>query len=287
MVSMDDNRKVIIVGGGVGGCCAALFLHKVGLHPVLYEAYPLLKQSIITGSGVNLAANGLSTLALVSRACADDIYARSHKCAHFEMRDADGTVLGNFPAGSEDPKQGRPYGGIMVRRWDIHDALLKELDRVGVRVVYDKRLVALDERADLVTVTFADGSSDAAPLVIGADGIHSVVRSHILPAALPKYTGLVGCSGFLPKSSFPQSLEESLFPNNTPVIARKGGIMTSGALGFFGLAPVDEISRDEGGQWLWWANFEAPERTRDEWERFSQEEVRKELQRRNGSLYVS
>ncbi|TDL16633.1 FAD/NAD(P)-binding domain-containing protein [Rickenella mellea] len=270
--------KVIVVGAGIGGCSAALFLDKIGLDVKLYEAYPSSRDSVL-GGGIGLASNGTSTLVLVSRELADDIYSRGHKAAYYEMRDCDGAILGNFAAGRE----GRygDYGTVLIRRWDVHDAILREIDRKGLSIAYRKRVVAIEEHKDHVSVSFDDGTTDEADLIVGADGIHSVVRRYVAPSAKEKFSGLVGVGGFIDTKAFDSALVEQLFPSSTPALSSKGAIMTFGPLGFFGLAPNNDKPRDNGGSWMWWSTFEAPERDRDEWRKFNHEESIKELLRRH------
>jgi 2-polyprenyl-6-methoxyphenol hydroxylase-like FAD-dependent oxidoreductase len=70
----------------------------------------------------------------------------------------------------------------------IHEGVLA----AGIAIEYGKRLVAVEDGPDSVTAKFEDGSTATADVLIGADGIHSVVRTLIDPAAPgPQYTGLM------------------------------------------------------------------------------------------------
>ena len=196
---MSGKLKVIIVGGGIGGCSAALFLDKVGIRATMYESHSSTRSPNV-GSALGFGSNGLTTLSLISKQLADDIYSRGHKSAYFELRDSDGSIIGKFPAGREKASKGRNYGSIMIKRWDIHEALSEELQRRGIPIVYEKKVKNVEETANGILVNFVDGTTDTADLVIGADGIHSVVRKSIFPDCNPVYTGIVGSGSFLPKS---------------------------------------------------------------------------------------
>src|SRR5205807_2443651 len=72
----------------------------------------------------------------------------------------------------------------------------------NVELFFDKRLVRIEDRADQgVVAHFADGSSAEGDFLIGADGVHSVVRTHVVPdGPKPFDTGLIGFGGFVPRS---------------------------------------------------------------------------------------
>lgn len=285
---MSQTLKVVIIGGGVAGCSAAIFLHellpKVSIE--IYEAYATAPESSV-GGGLGLASNGLCTLALVAPDAADDIYARSKKCAYYEMHAASsrsGSVLGRFPAGGEKP--GRKYGTVLTRRWTIHDALLNAMQRRGLNVVYGRRAVEIIENDKRVEVVFEDGTAAWADLLIGADGIHSIVRRVVAPSAASVFSGLIGLGGFVPRTKLDRALDEEMFPLCPGQAEQKGAIMVLGPLGFFGIALVDELSREQGGELMWWSTFETEEKTREEWKKISAEDMKSELLKRHGNWSV-
>jgi 2-polyprenyl-6-methoxyphenol hydroxylase-like FAD-dependent oxidoreductase len=86
--------------------------------------------------------------------------------------------------------------GYVVRRPDLLAALSDSL--APGMVLTGKRLTAL-HRGDTVTLAFADGTSAQADLVIGADGLHSVVRREVVNDPAPRYSGETcwrGITGF-------------------------------------------------------------------------------------------
>src|ERR1700761_1235135 len=219
--------KVIITGAGVGGCSVALFLKRIEIDVSIYEAYPS-SGAVHSGAGLGLAPNGLNTLALYSEEVAAAIYARGHKAAFFELRDADGTILGKMGSGRPD-RYGK-FGLVLVRRWDVHEVLLREMEARGITVQYNMRAVKAEENTTSARVIFENGLVEEADLVIGADGIHSKVREAVSPSAKPIYTGLVGVGGFVPEKALEPGLRDKFFPK-TELHAQKGSIMTFGPLG--------------------------------------------------------
>src|SRR5258708_744820 len=81
-------------------------------------------------------------------------------------------------------------------------ALIHKAWCANVALHFEKRLAAIEDRADQpVRVHFTDGTSAEGDFVIGADGVHSVVRSHVVPdGPKPFDTGLVGFGGFVPRA---------------------------------------------------------------------------------------
>lgn len=221
--------KVVIVGGGVAGCSAALFLKKLSsslssadphstLSPItsitIYEKYSS-PPAISTGAGLGLGANGLLTLALYDEEVARRVYERGHPAGVWEMRDWDGVKLGEFPAGREGLYG--PFGSAFLRRWDVHDVLLKEVEEKGIEIRYGKQVASLDEIPDSdspsspsghVRITFTDGSTELADLVIGADGARSKVREYVAPEAKIVYTGNVGLGGFVKRDQISEEVME-------------------------------------------------------------------------------
>ncbi len=67
---------------------------------------------------------------------------------------------------------------------------------------FDKRLAHIEDRADRPIVAhFTDGSSAEGDFLIGADGVHSAVRQHVVPdGPRPFDTGLLGFGGFMPRA---------------------------------------------------------------------------------------
>jgi len=86
---------------------------------------------------------------------------------------------------------GAPY--LCMHRADLHNALAAAVPEEIIHL--DKKLVGLEQRAGQVTLAFADGTSARADAVIGADGVHSVVRELILGPDAPIHKGRIAYRG--------------------------------------------------------------------------------------------
>jgi len=122
-------------------------------------------------------------------------------------------------------------GGLQIAPNGMH---------VLVELAFEKRLVRIEDRADQPVVAhFADGSSAEGDFLIGADGVHSAVRAHVIPdGPTPFDTGLIGFGGFLPRSLI----------ENTSIGQRVE--TTFGQSGFFGYG---FCSSDPDDGVMWWS----------------------------------
>ena len=91
---------------------------------------------------------------------------------------------------------------VNMCRATLNEALINKAWCENVELRFEKRLVAIEDRADKPVVAhFADGSIAEGDFVIGADGVHSAVRAHVIPdGPKPFDTGLIGFGGFVPRS---------------------------------------------------------------------------------------
>jgi 6-hydroxynicotinate 3-monooxygenase len=99
-----------------------------------------------------------------------------------------GDILAQIPLGDYAVSH---YGAsyLTVHRGDFH-ALMTAALPPGI-LEFNKRLSKVDDLGDKVQLSFADGSVEEADIVIGADGVNSRLREHLLGVEPPKYTGLI------------------------------------------------------------------------------------------------
>lgn len=183
--------KAIIVGGGIGGLTAALMLHERGIAVEIYEQADAIRE---LGVGINTlpqAIEELAGLGLLDRL--DAIAIRTNELLY----------LNRF--GQEVWREPRGIGaGHTVPQFSIHRGRLQAtileavLDRLGAGAVHTGcRLGAYEQDATGVTAQFFDRAgakvaSARGDVLIGADGIHSYVRSRMAPdEGPPKWNGLM------------------------------------------------------------------------------------------------
>ena len=184
---MASVHRVLIVGGGIAGMSLAIALARKGIASEIVEADPDWR---IYGAGITITGPTLRTfdaLGLLDRIVAEGFcYDITRIC------DADGRVIipsrvTGRPLGERIPNG----GGIM--RPALHKILSEATRACGARVRLGVTIAAIGQNRQGVSATLTDGSECAADLVIGADGIHSGVRTMLFPdAPVPALTGQ-GC----------------------------------------------------------------------------------------------
>ena len=187
-------RKALIIGAGIAGPVAALFLKRAGIDAALYEAWPC---STGIGGGLQIAPNGMHVLAALG--LADEMVRRGSIAESFDFYSRNGGKLGSINRNMRE-RFGQP--AVNMPRATLNEVLVDEACRAGVELHFERRLARIEDRADRSIVAhFTDGSSAEGDFLIGADGVHSAVRRHVLPnGPRPFDTGLVGFGGFVPRS---------------------------------------------------------------------------------------
>ena len=187
----DRNVKTIIAGGGIGGLAAALMLHARGISAEIYEAAPEIRELGVGINALPLAIEELAEIGLLGSL--DAVAIRTNHLFY----------LNRF--GQEVWQEPRGLGaGHAVPQFSIHRGRLQSvllqgvLDRLGPHAVRtDRRLCGFVQDATGVVARFADGSgrevaSAAGDVLVGADGVHSHVRSRLYPdEGAPRWTGLL------------------------------------------------------------------------------------------------
>ena len=187
-------RKALIIGGGIAGPVTGIFLKKAGIDAQVFEAWPY---STGIGGGLQIAPNGMHVLAEIG--LADEMIRRGSIAESFDFYSQSGMRLGSLNRNMER-RFGQP--AVNMCRAALNEVLVNKAWCSNVELAFEKRLVAIEDRADQPVVAhFADGSSAEGDFLIGADGVHSAVRAHVIPdGPKPFDTGLIGFGGFVPRS---------------------------------------------------------------------------------------
>ncbi len=176
-------RNTLVVGGGIAGMSLAVSLRKIGVAVDLVEIDPEWK---VYGAGITLTAPSLR--AFEELGVAERIAAEGNVTHSLKVCDANGLALSVMPMrGLTGP--GSPGNGGILRPV-LHSILSDAVRAEGANV----RLgVTVETVATDGNVTLTDGSHGTYDFVIGADGLHSQVRTLVFPdAPEPRMTGQ-GC----------------------------------------------------------------------------------------------
>jgi salicylate hydroxylase len=206
---MAASDKVAIVGAGIGGLCAALALLQRGIDVEVHEQASELKE---LGAGVQIGPNG--TRVLHALGLKDALAAVAAVPAGKEIRLWNtGQTWKLFDLGASSVERyGHPY--ITVHRGDLHAALADAVRRVKPDAIrLGRKCIAIAPSAAAVEIRFADGGPVSAPIVVGADGVHSAVRASLFGADAPVFTGILAWRGLIPAEQLPASIARDVGTN--------------------------------------------------------------------------
>jgi 2-polyprenyl-6-methoxyphenol hydroxylase-like FAD-dependent oxidoreductase len=179
------TRTALIVGAGIGGLSAGLALRQAGWNIRIFERASSPRE---LGFGLGLAPNAIAALRKLG--IADVVLARGFEPRRAELRRLDGSVLkrAELPPGA----LGGPM--ILTLRPALHGALL---EAVGVdAITLENDVTGFTVKGNGVTLQTAGGRAAEGDLLIGADGVGSVVRRALHPAEPPpRSSGLVAVRG--------------------------------------------------------------------------------------------
>jgi len=196
-----SNLKVLIVGGGVGGLTAALCLARLGSKVSIFEQSPVLGE---VGAGLQLSPNSTRVLHDLGLERALLRSAFLPKGTQFKQWD-NGKVIGESMLGaSAVARYGYPY--YHMHRQDFLNVLVHAVEEnsnislhTGLQVL---GFTQNDQGANLIT---ADATYQG-DLLIGADGIHSVIRAGLWGEAKPRFTGNIAWRALVPAKRLPADL---------------------------------------------------------------------------------
>ncbi|MEM8611197.1 MAG: FAD-dependent urate hydroxylase HpxO [Cyanobacteria bacterium P01_H01_bin.105] len=188
-----EKLKVIVVGAGMGGLTTALAMRQAGYDVEVYDRVSVLRPA---GAGISLWSNGvkvLNRLGLGSEIAR--IGGPMEQMAYYEGKTGD--LLTRFSLSPLIDQVGQsPYP---VARTDLQQMLLTAFGADQVQL--NKRCVAIEQTPDGATAIFEDGHRATGDVVVGADGTHSIIRTHVLGQPTERrYVGYVNWNGLVPVS---------------------------------------------------------------------------------------
>ncbi|HTU04159.1 MAG TPA: FAD-dependent monooxygenase, partial [Trebonia sp.] len=185
--------RVAIIGGGIGGLTAANALSRAGVEVAVYEAAAELKE---IGAGVALHANAMRVLRAIG------VEEGVRKVAgRSEWAVTRNGKTGRVISKTSRKQQAAAFGlqSATVHRADLLDVLADALP-AGI-VTLGKRCAEVQPDGSTAVARFTDGSEIEADVIVGADGIHSAVRTSLFGPDAPRFTGKICYRSVIPTAA--------------------------------------------------------------------------------------
>jgi len=183
--------SIAVIGAGIGGLTAALALRRAGFEVAVYEQAPELTE---VGGGINMAPNATRVLRSFGLTAGLDREGVRPATTH-QRRWQDGRTLQRAPL---NPLCEELYGAphMTLHRADLLAVIASAFPAEHIHLGH--RLVALADKGDGVEAWFENGARITADVLVGADGIHSAVRTALFGEEAPRFTGCVAYRGLVP-----------------------------------------------------------------------------------------
>jgi len=185
-----QDLKAIVIGAGIGGLTAGIALKQAGYEVEIYERTLKLRPA---GAGISLWSNGVKVLNQLG--LGKEIAAIGGEMNRMEYRSHQDEPLNKVDLQPLFAKVGqRPYP---VARTDLQQMLLDAFGEDQVQL--GMKCVAVEQDEDSATAIFEDGTRATGDMIVGADGIRSIIREYVLGETLkPRYADYVNWNGLVP-----------------------------------------------------------------------------------------
>jgi salicylate hydroxylase len=186
-----STLNIGIIGAGIGGLAAAIALRQAGHQVLVFEQ---AKQIFRVGADINLTPNAVRAIDGLGIGAATRLHAA--RPSHRISRTWDsGEETSRLEMGdAAEQKYGAPQ--LTIHRADLLAAMADAFP--ADQVQFNKRLQSCASQGAGVALRFTDGSASQHDVLIGADGIHSVVRSALFGEEKPRFTGVVAFRAVVP-----------------------------------------------------------------------------------------
>ncbi|SHN83694.1 FAD-dependent monooxygenase [Bradyrhizobium erythrophlei] len=197
---MAASRTIVVAGAGIGGLTASLALARQGFRVILLEKAERLEEA---GAGLQLSPN--ASRVLIDLGLQTGLAGAVTPEAICLMSAASGGEITRLPL-DQTAQSGAPYW--VIHRADLQAALREQVQNCSdIELRLGCQFEDVSSHAKGLTVIQRSGATrreELALALIGADGIWSAVRHHLLPDLQPRFSGLIAWRGTLDTTQLPR-----------------------------------------------------------------------------------
>ena len=198
---MAASRTIIVAGAGIGGLTASLALAKQGFRVILLEKAERLEEA---GAGLQLSPN--ASRVLIDLGLGPQLAGAVTPEAICLMSATGGSEIARLPLDHQMAQSAAPYW--VIHRADLQTALLEAVQNCSdIELRLGCQFEDVSPHAKGLTVIQRSGAlrrEELAVALIGADGIWSSVRHHLVPDLQPRFSGLIAWRGTLDTTQLPR-----------------------------------------------------------------------------------
>lgn len=249
--SGSQETGVAIVGAGIAGLTLALQLDSVGIASTVFEAAPAVEP---LGVGINILPHASRVLCLLG--LESPLLEKSIATANSVFYNRFGQLIYSEPLGRAG---GYEFPQFSIHRGDLQEVLLKAAIERRIPVELGHKVTSVDQDQKIATLHFDQQSAEVpdrtASVVVGCDGIHSVLRKQLHPAeGDPRYSGVNMWRGV---TIWPKILDGASMI--------RAGWLTTGKMVIY---PIRDSVDEQGRQLInWVAELETERYRRRDWSR--------------------
>ncbi len=189
---MLQGQEITISGAGIGGLAAAVALARRGAKVRVLEQADAISE---VGAGLQISPNGVVVLDALG--LGDVARGRSIRSSSIILRDG---LTGRGVVGLDLKTLVPDQSFLLFHRADLQGLLADAAREAGVSIETGRRVVEVEPGAVSTKITFADDSQEDVNFLVGADGLHSVLRPVLNLPANPFFTGQVAWRALIPAS---------------------------------------------------------------------------------------
>lgn len=195
---MTRKPRIAIIGGGIGGLTAAAALIARGFEADVYERASALGE---TGAGIQIGPNGVRVLYAMGLKPQLDAFACSTPKFVSMAFDTAKYRLEEPLSQTSITRYGVPY--LTMHRADLYDALAQYVPQKNIHP--EHVCTGVEQKDETAAVRFANGREIEPDIVIGADGVRSIIREQLFGKDTPRYTGQTCFRAMVPMELVPAS----------------------------------------------------------------------------------